>query len=209
MNKFPDLRSGGRELALKLDSYRERNDVVVLALLRGGSLVAHEVARYLGVPLDFVIIRRLFAPQGTASQICAVNVAGSLVLDHRLVLPTPGPSTPKEYFVADAIAQMNRRQQTCRGERPPFDIASKNVILTDCGIFTGSTMQAAIAAVRTKEPARIIVAVPVSSQAGAVAVTCLADELVCLEYPEPFGHVGMWYRDFSRPDDASVGELLG
>lgn len=209
MTRFPDLRSGGRELALRLESYRERSDVVVLAILLGGSPVAHEVAKHLGAPLDFVIIRRLFAPQGTASQICAVNVAGSMVIDKELIPPAVGPSTPRDYFIADAIAQLDVREQTCRRERPPLNLTGKTIILTDCGILTGSTMRAAIDALRTKEPAKIIAAVPVSSEGGRVAVSLLADELVCLEYPEPFGHVGMWYRDFSRPDDVSVGELLG
>ncbi len=209
MNRFPDLRSGGRALAAKLDSYRERNDVVVLAILLGGSPVAHEVAKHLGVPLDFLTIRRLFVPQGPASQICAVNISGSLVIDKTLIPPESGPSTPEEYFVADAIAQMNTREQICRRERPAFNVTGKTVILVDCGIHTGLTMQAAIAALKTKEPAKLVAAVPVSSEEGGSLIDRLADEFVCLEYPEPFGHVGMWYRDLSRPDDNAVGDLLG
>src|SRR5438128_1068478 len=101
--RFADLRSAGRELAIKLEPYRERDDVIVLAILLGGSLVADEVANFLGAAFDMVIIRRLFAPQGPGSQICAVNVAGSMVIDEDLVPLRDAPSTPVEYFVADAI----------------------------------------------------------------------------------------------------------
>jgi len=208
MKKFPNLRSAGRELAVKLKPYSKRDDTVVLAILLGGTPVGHEVANYLGAQLDIVIIRRLFMPQGPGSQICAVNVGGSMVFDKELVPHTATPSTPIEYFVADAIAELKGREQTCRGGRPPIGLAGKTVILVDCGIRTGLTMRAAIEALRTKEPAQIVAAVPVASLAGHAVVAGLVDELVCLDQPEPFGHAGLWYTDFSRPGDDRVGELL-
>ena len=208
MKRFANLRSAGRELAVKLESYQERDDTVVLAILLGGAVVAHEVANSLGVPLDLVIIRRLFAPQGPGSQICAVNVGGSMVFDKELVPHTATPSTPVEYFVADAIGELKGREQTCRRGRSPIDLAGKAVILVDCGIRTGLTMQAAIEALRTERPAQIVAAAPVASLAGHAAVAGIVDELVCLAWPEPFGHVGLWYTDFNRPGDDSVGELL-
>jgi len=208
VKRFPNLRSAGRELALKLNLCRERNDVVVLAILLGGAPAAHEVANHLRAPLDFVIIRRLFAPQGPGSQICTVNVAGSMVIDEDLIPLRDVPSTPVEYFVADAITELKRREQRCRRGRPPIDLTGKTIILVDCGIRTGLTMQAAIGALRTKRPAKIIAAVPVASEQGRLAMAGLADEFVCLAWPEPFGHVGLWYTDFSRPDDETVGELL-
>lgn len=206
--RFPSLRSAGRDLALKLEKHREVDDVVVLAIALGGVPVAHEVAKYLSVPLDLVIIRRLLAPQGPGSQTCAVSIAGSMVIDEEL-LPRPAvPSTPLDHFVADAIAELSRREQTCRGGRPPINLAGGTVILVDCGIRTGLTMRAAIGALRTKEPAQIIAAVPVASHEARDAVAALADELIFLSQPEPFGHVGLWYADFSRPGDDRVGELL-
>ncbi len=206
--RFPNLRTAGRDLAVKLEPYRERDDVVVLAILLGGAPVAYEVANYLDAPLDMVIIRRLFAPQGPGSQICAVNVAGSMVIDDKLIPPEAGPSTPVQYFVADAINELNHREQTCRRGRPPIDLAGKTVILVDCGIRSGLTMQAAIEALRTKGPTQIIAAVPVASEEGSAAVERVADELICLARPEPFVNAAAWYTDFSRPGDDAVGELL-
>jgi predicted phosphoribosyltransferase len=206
--RFTDLRSAGRELALKLERQREANNVVVLGIAFGGVPVAHEVAKYLNAPLDFVIIRRLLAPQGPGSQTCAVNVAGSMVIDEEL-LPRPAiPVTPLDYFLADAIAELGRREQICRRGRPPIDLADKIVILVDCGIRSGLTMKAAIGAVRTRKPARIIAAAPVTSPEARDGVAALADELIVLSQPQPFGHVGLWYVDFSRPGEDRVGELL-
>jgi putative phosphoribosyl transferase len=205
---FPDLRSAGRELALQLEKYRRADEVVVLAIVLGGVPVAHEVAKYLCAPLDLVIIRRLLAPQGAGSQVCAVSVSGSMVIDKSL-LPLPAvPATPLDHFVADAIAELNQRERICRRGLEPTDLRGRTVILVDCGIRTASTMQAAIGALRTKNPARIIAAVPVTSQGGCIRVTDLCDEFFYLTRPVPFGHVGLWYTDFSRPGDDGVGELL-
>lgn len=208
MKRFPNLRTAGVELAAQLETNRERDDVVVLAILLGGAPVAHEVARHLCTSLDMVIIRRLFAPQGPGSQICAVNVAGSMIFDEELIPPPAVPSTPVEHFLSDAIVELKRREKICRRGRPPIDVAGKTVIIVDCGIRTGLTMQAAIGALRKQGPAHIVAAVPVASIEGQAAVASLADELVCLASPEPFGNVAFWYTDFSRPGDDRVGELL-
>lgn len=205
---FPDLCSAGRELALQLEKYRRADDVVVLAIVLGGVLVAHEVAKYLCAPLDLVIIRRLLAPQGPGSQICAVSIGGSMVID-KAVLPLARiPSTPLDHFIADAIAELSQRERICRRELEPSDLKGKTAILVDCGIRTGSTMQAAIGALRTKNPARIIAAVPITSHGGCITVADLCDEFFYLARPVPFGHVGLWYTDFSRPGDDGVAELL-
>ncbi len=205
---FPDLRTAGRELASKLEAYRQRDGLIVIAIILGGVPVAHEVANHLGAPLEVLIIRRLLAPQGPGSQICAVNVAGSLVVDDNLARRSIVPSTPLDHFLADALAELARREQICRRGRPPISLAGKTVVLVDCGIRTGSTMQAAIEALRTTGPARIVAAAPVASVGGYEAVANVADELVCLVRPRHFGHVGLWYKDFSRPGDERVGELL-
>jgi putative phosphoribosyl transferase len=205
---FPDLRSAGRELATRLETFRQSDRLIVVAIVLGGVPVAHEVANHLNAPLDLLIIRRLFAPQGPGSQICAVSVGGSLVIDDDLARRSVSPSTPVDYFMADALAELARREQICRPGRPPIDLAGKKVLLVDCGIRTGSTMQAAIEALRTKGPARIVAAVPVASVGGHATVANMADELVSLVHPRQFGNVGLWYRDFSRPGDDGVGELL-
>jgi predicted phosphoribosyltransferase len=204
---FSNLRAGGRELATKLEQYRDREDVVVLALVMGGVLVGHEVAQEIGAPFDFVIIRHLLAPEGPGSLVCAVNVAGSLIVDEEL-LPKSAPATPLEYFLTEALARLAQREQTCRAGRPPLDLKGKTIILVDCGIRSATTMRAAIGPLRTKQPAKIIAAVPLASCGGSATVASLADELVCLGTPRPFGHVGVWYTDFSRPGDDEVAELL-
>lgn len=204
---YSNLRAGGRELATKLERYRDRDDVVVLALVLGGVLVGHEVAREIGAPLDFIIIRHLLAPQGAGSVVSAVNVAGALIVDEEL-LPQNPPSSPLDYFLADALAGLDLREQTCRRGRPPIEIQGKTIILVDCGIRTATTMQAAIRALRTKQPAKIIAAVPIASRGGCEATASLADELVCLATPQTFGNVGLWYKDFSRPGDDHIGEFL-
>lgn len=208
VKRFPSLRSAGHDLALELRKYREAKNVVVLAIVAGGVPVAHELAISLEAPLDLVIIRRLLAPEGPGSQLCAVSVGGSMVIDKEL-MPLPAiPSSPLEHFVSDAFAELNEREQSCRSGRQPIDLRNRIVILADCGIRTGSTMRAAIAALRKMKPAQIIAAVPVTSLGGHAAVTALADEVVYLARPQPFGHVGLWYTDFSRPSDERIGDLL-
>jgi predicted phosphoribosyltransferase len=165
------------------------------------------VAREIGAPLDFIIIRLLLAPQGPGDLVCAVNVAGSLVVDQERLPPDP-PSSPLDYFLADALAGLARREQVCRAARPPLDVAGKTIILADCGIRSATTMRAAITALRKKGPAKIVAAVPIGSPGGVEAVSALADELVCLAVPGTFGNVGLWYKDFSRPADDQIGALL-
>jgi len=207
-NRYPDLRAGGRELALRLESYRGTPDLVVLGIALGGLLVAHEVATHLGAPLDFVIIRRLLATPEVGSHHTAVSVAGSLVTDDEIQL-SDQPSSPTEHFLAEAIGGLEKRERTCRRGRSPLALAGKNVLLVDCGIRTGSTMKIAIRALRKVAPKQIIGAVPVASREGFAMIASLCDELISLSQPEQFINAGYWYRDFRRPGDDEVGELLG
>ena len=204
--RFPNLRAAGRELALQLQMYCARADSIVMGIALGGVPVAHEVAIHLRLPFDLVLIRRLLAPHGPGSQICAINVGGSTVIDEELANVTQ--SAPLQQFVEDAIAELKRREQTCRRGRSPINLAARKIILVDCGIRSGSTMKASIGALRTMKPERIIAAVPVASPEGHKVVASLADELVCLAQPQSFGHAGLWYEDFSRPGDDHVGDLL-
>jgi putative phosphoribosyl transferase len=203
---YSNLRAAGRELAVAVESYRDE-DPIVLGIATGGIPVAHEVATHLKAPFDLVLIRRLLAPEGPGSQLCAFNVAGSPVLDDGINV-TSTPSSPIEYFLADALAEFERRVQLCRRSRAALSLADRTVLLVDCGIRTGLTMKAAIGALRKLKPKRIIGAVPVTSSEGAAAVADLLDEMVCLMRPEIFGNAGVWYRDFSRPADEQIGELL-
>jgi predicted phosphoribosyltransferase len=203
---YQNLRAAGRELGLAVEPYR-KEDPIVLGIAAGGVPVAHEVASHLRAPFDLILIRRLLAPEGPGSQVCAFNVAGSMIHDDGINVPST-PSSPLEYFLADALAEFERRVQLCRRSRPPLALADRTVLLVDCGIRTGLTMKAAVGALRKLEPKRIIGAVPVTSSEGFAVVVDLLDELVCLMRPEVFGNAGVWYRDFSRPDDAQTGKLL-
>jgi putative phosphoribosyl transferase len=205
-SQFPSLRAAGRELALRLESYRS-SDAIVLGIALGGVPVAHEVATHLKAPLDLILIRRLLAPDGPGSQVCAINIAGSTIVDKGTSV-SPAPATPLEHFIADALADLDRREQTCRRGRPPIAVEGRTVILVDCGVRSGLTMKAAIGALRQLRPRRIIGAVPVASPEGYASVVDLVDEMVCLAEREKFGNVAVWYRDFSRPGEEHVGDLL-
>ena len=206
--KFVDLASAGGKLAAVLGKFLGSDETVVVAIARGGVPVGLEVAKRLGGPLDIILIRRLLAPRGPGSQICAVNVCGTLVVDQELELPPAEPKTPLEYFVADALEELALRERVCRGGRPAVKLAGRNVLLIDNGIHTGATVLAAIRALRSMKPTRVVVAVPVAALSSRAAVEAAADELVSLAWPEPFGHAGLWYTNFNVPDERQIRIML-
>ncbi len=192
--------------------YRGRESVVVIAIARGGVGVGLEVSKQLGLPLDLVLIRRLLVPDGADAPICATNVGGVLFVDEELAAHTAAAAAHEpalEYFIADALVELARDARACRGdERPPLDIKGKTILLVDNGIRTGSTMRAAVRAVRSRQPARIVAAVPVAAKDARACVESVTDELVCLATPAPFGHVGLWYADFKRANDDEIHAML-
>ena len=208
IHPFPNLRAAGRELATKLEQYRDRDDVVVLALVMGGVPVGHEVATNLGLPFDLILLSRLSTPNGPGSLVCAANVAGNLEIVGELPPRPEVPVTGFDFFVVDALARLEEREKVCRGKRPPLKLSAKTVLLVDCGMRTGGTMQTAISAVRARRPAKVVAAQPVASIGSAPVISSLADEFVCLGYPRPFGNVGVWYKDFNRPGDEQISTLL-
>ncbi len=205
---FPNLSRGGVELAAALPRTRISNDVIVLAIVSAGVPAAVEIAKHLEAPLDLLIIRRLLAPQGPGSQAVAVTAAGTLVVDEEIGPRPEKAQTPLDYFLEDALNTLTRRTELCRGKRPPTDLAEKPVLIVDCAMRTGLTMKAAIEAVRTLNPASIIAAVPVTSDDGRRVVEPLADELIYLAAPEPFGNAGVWYKDFRRMADDAISQFL-
>lgn len=206
--KFADLFSAGRDLAAQLGDYGVSDETIVVAIARGGVPVALEVANHLRAPLDIILIRRLLAPRGPGSEICALNVCGTLVVDQELVLPSTVPKTPLEYFLADALQQLAVRERACRGERPALNVAHKTVLLIDNGIHTGSSVIAAIRALRTMQLSRVVVAVPVAAPSSRKEVEAAADDVICLAWPESFGHVGLWYSNFNVPNEDQIREML-
>jgi putative phosphoribosyl transferase len=208
INPFPNLSSAGKDLAATLTQARFGDKLIVLGIVSAGVPVALEIAKHLEAPFDLVIIRRLLTPQGPGSQAVAVNAAGKLTLDEEVGPLPEKPQTPFDYFIADALKGLEQRSRLCRGQRPPRSLAGRPVLIVDCAIRSGLTMKAAMGAVRLHDPARIIAAVPVTSNDGRREVEPLADELVYLAAPEPFGNAGVWYKDFSRPADELVSKLL-
>lgn len=207
-NPYPDLRTAGRALAERLSEYSGREDTIVLAIALGGVPVADEVARHLNLPLDFILIRRLLHGGAAGAHLCAVNVAGQMILDEGLNWPQ-SPVTPQDIFLAEALGKFEARGQLCRRGKELPSLKERTVLLVDCGIRTGSTMNAAARALHKTDARAIIGAVPVTSREGYVAVSPSVDELIYLQQPEQFVNAGFWYADFRRPGDDQVGELLG
>jgi putative phosphoribosyl transferase len=206
--KFADRVEAGRLLAEQLGRYAGRPDALVLALPRGGLPVAYEIATRLHLPLDIFLVRKLGAPGQPELAMGAIATGGARVLNEEVIRYL---SVPPE--VIDAVAhaeqiELARREQAYRGERPTPDLHGKQVILVDDGLATGSSMRAAIGAVRTQSPARIIVAVPVAARETCDELKREVEELVCLRTPEPFSAVGLWYDDFSQTSDEEVRDLL-
>jgi putative phosphoribosyl transferase len=206
-NRYPNLKMAGHELAPALEKHKGDAEALVLAIATAGVPVACEVAGALSLPLDLILIRRLLIADD-GSHLCAVNVAGTTILDEG-TNPDDHPRTPKEIFLREAIAAFGRREQLCRGGRPPLSLTDRTVIAIDCGIRSGSTMSAAARALRKTDAKSIIGAVPVSSREGFAEVAPLFDELIYLQKPAQFINAGFWYADFGRPSDEQIGELLG
>ena len=182
--------------------------LIVLALPRGGVPVASEVARALGAPLDVLLVRKLGVPQQPELAMGAIAAGGVRVL-HQAVVDALG-ITPD---VIDAVAaregaELARREQAYRSGRPPLEIAGRTVVVVDDGLATGSTMRAAVAALRALQATRIVVAVPVGARETCRELAGEADEVVCVEAPALFQAVGQWYDDFSPTTDDEIRALL-
>ena len=209
MNRFPDRAEAGRFLAGRLQSYAHRADVVVLALPRGGVPVAYEIAHELGVPLDVFTVRKLGYPGHEEFALGAIASGGVRVLNESALRIGRISEDQIESVAARELEELRRREMTYRGTHEPPEVTGKVAVLVDDGLATGSTMRAAVAALRQLGPARIIVAVPVASlEACAALEEEAADEVVCGATPEPFRAVGEWYANFSQTTDAEVQELL-
>ena len=208
--RFTDPGAAGRELAEKIEARGSLAGAVVLAVARGGVPVAAEVAKRLRAPLDVVLVRRLLVPRGPEEPVCAVSVAGALVLDEELAARRAARDREPalESFLAEALREFKARVRACRGARTPLDLSGRTILLVDNGVRTGSTLRAVLRALRTRAPARVVAAFPVASVEGRASVAAVADEVVCLATPEPFGHVGVWYANFARQTDEEIVAAL-
>jgi putative phosphoribosyl transferase len=205
---FSDRSDAGRQLGSELLSYANRDDVLVLGLPRGGVPVAFEVARALAAPLDVFLVRKLGVPGQPELAMGAIASGGARVLNEQVVELLHIPPKAINAVAVQESRELARRERDYRGKRPMPDIRGRVVILVDDGLATGSTMRAAIAAIRRFEPVTLIVAVPVGPLEACQKMASLADKIVCLKQPEYFNAVGVWYRDFDQVTDEQVRSLL-
>jgi predicted phosphoribosyltransferase len=195
-------------LASRLSAYADRPDVVVLALPRGGVPVGYEVAKALHAPMDVFLVRKLGVPGHEEYAMGAIASGGVRVLNRDVVEALHIPNEVVEQVIAREQRELERREREYRGDRPFPDLRGKTVILVDDGLATGSTMLAAVMALRQKQPARILVAVPVGSPETCDAFRDHVDDIVCAITPDPLYGVGLWYTDFSQTTDDEVRKLL-
>lgn len=205
---FENRVEAGRRLARELTQYAGRPDVLVLALPRGGVPVAYEVATALAAPLDLLLVRKLGVPSQPELAMGAVATGNTRVLNEDVVHMMRIPPDVIERITQRERAELLRRQQAYRGERPEPTIADRTVILIDDGLATGATMRVAVQAVRQHDPRWVVVAVPVAPPETAALMEQEADEVVCLMTPEYFRAVGQWYHLFDQTSDEEVRELL-
>jgi putative phosphoribosyl transferase len=220
---FRDRREAGEQLAQALiqrgilpsitgpsgQTTAERSGFLALGIPRGGLVVAAEVARRLEIPLDVVMARKLRAPYQPELAIGAV-VSGNAVrlIDEQMARATGADTEYLEREVAYQEAEIQRRLEAFRGDRPPPDVRERTVIVIDDGIATGYTFRAALEGLRRQQPQRLIAAVPVAPQSSLESLAGLPDTIACLATPEPFVAVGIWYEDFTQTTDEEVVALL-
>ncbi|MDB5883224.1 MAG: Erythromycin esterase [Ramlibacter sp.] len=203
---FADRREAGRVLSELLEPFRGRENLIVLALPRGGVAVGFEVAQSLQAPLDVFVVRKLGLPGHEEYAMGAIASGGVRVMN-------PGP---RKWVSREALAaiiareehELTRRETLYRNGKPAAAIAGRCVIVVDDGLATGATMRAAVAAVRKLRPAQIVVAVPVGDRETCQELRGEADEVICAATPQPFRAVGLWYRDFPQATDQEVRALL-
>ena len=208
MRRFTDRTEAGRELATMLQSFAGRSDVIVLGLPRGGVPVAFEVATALGAPLDVFTVRKIGLPDNEEFAIGAIATGGITAIDWRTADAMHVGERALEAVIAREREELTRRERLYRGARPAPVLAGRTVIVVDDGLATGSTMYAAVLALRTLQPARIVVAVPVASPEATAMIRTVADSCLCVYVPTRLYSVGQWYEDFSPTTDTEVLSLL-
>jgi predicted phosphoribosyltransferase len=189
-------------------AYAGESNPIVLALPRGGVPVGYEVAHILGAPLDVFLVRKLGVPGHKELAMGAVASGGTRVLNEDVIRSLRIPEYVVDAVAAWELQELERRRCFYRDDQPAPNVKGRTVILVDDGLATGSTMLAAVQALRQQQPERIVVAVPVAPLNTSENIRPYADDVICVITPEPFHAVGLWYQDFSQTTDEDVRELL-
>ena len=205
---FRDRRDAGEQMAALLAGYRGRPDGVLLALPRGGVPVASALSKALALPLDVLPVRKIGAPSEPEFAVGAVAEGGLVVLDKETIAAMHLSESALEPIISREREELLRRERVYRGDRPPLALSGRIVILVDDGLATGYTMLAAVRAVRRREAASIVVAVPVASPKTLDRLRAEADDIVCLSTPHSLTAVGQYYENFSQVSDEQVREEL-
>ncbi|MGL5742675.1 MAG: phosphoribosyltransferase [Legionella sp.] len=198
----------GRVLAGFLKEYKERSDVIVLALPRGCVPVAYEVAKRLSVVLDIFIVRKLGVPVHEELAMGAIASGGVVIFNEKMVHSFRIDDDAIDKVLHLEQEELVRRERVYRGDKPFPELQNKTIILVDDGIATGYTMRAAIAALKQKNPAALVIAVPVAARSTCDELAPLVDALICPLQPTNFYAVGVWYNDFSQTTDEEVIQLF-
>jgi putative phosphoribosyl transferase len=207
--KFADRYAAGRQLAATLAHLKDRAPVV-LALPRGGVAVGFEIAQALGAPLDIVLVRKIGVPWQPELALGAVTDGASpeTFIDEDLAKVLDIPESYVQEETARQLEEIERRRRSYCAGRPPTAITGRTAIVVDDGIATGATMRVALRSVRRRNPAHLVLAVPVAPPETLAELRKEADETVCLEMPDMLGAIGFYYRDFHQMSDAEVTDLL-
>lgn len=206
---FRDRGDAGRFLADKLTGYADRRDVIVLGLPRGGIPVAYEVAQRLHAPLDVFTVRKLGVPGHEELAMGAIASGGVRVLNNDVLSYIRIPDEEIDRVASDELRELERRERLYRGAHPPLEVRDRIIIVVDDGLATGSTMRAAVKALRQKGPKQIVVAAPVGARETCDSFKDEVDVVcVCALTPEPFQAVGLWYANFEQTTDDEVRNLL-
>ena len=208
MMRFRDRMEAGQMLAERLAKYANRTDVLVLALPRGGVPVGYEVAQALNAPLDVFVVRKLGVPGHEELAMGAIASGGVRVLNGSVVEGLRIPDDVIDAVAGQELRELERRERAYRDDRPPPDVQGRTIILVDDGIATGSTMRAAVKALRQLKVGRIVVAAPTAALSTVREMRPDVDEFVAVMTPADFAGVGQWYEDFSQTTDEDVRALL-
>ena len=203
---FKNRRDAGQQLAKSLEKYKNAQNVILLALPRGGVVIADEIAKKLNLPLDIVVPRKIGAPGNPEYAIGAITETGEGIFNEEEIRKIDKEWLKKEIEKEKQEAQ--RRLRVYRGDKPAVNLKDKIVILVDDGVATGLTLKAAIKSVRQKKPKKIVVAVPVGASDSIEEIKKEVDEVVCLYTPLFFGAVGQFYEEFGQTEDEEVIEIM-